>query len=119
MSQFLVFYGYVLCLAIQINGVPRNSDKFTPNYALRRVGLYYIVENKCGMGAMYHIKRPTVKVWIPTVFGDGAFGLCGNCNHTQDDYRLRNGTDVSAYADKYSLIGNSYWVPQPDEPEME
>ena len=71
------------------------------------------------MAAFYHRKRPVVKVVIPEVFGLGAYGLCGDCNRTKDDYKLSNGTDVSSHKDKYALIGNSWQVPIEGEPDVE
>lgn len=37
-------------------------------------------------------------------------GLCGNCNGRRDDYRKKDGEDVSKNPKRYSLIGNSYTV---------
>lgn len=83
-----------------------------------RNGEYIVVENRCGMKAMFNGKA-RVKVIINKANGPSGTGICGNCNDVKDDYRLKNGTDVSRETKKYSMIGNSYVVEGGDETETE
>lgn len=47
---------------------------------------------------------------VPKKYGQHLEGLCGDCNGQKDDYRTREGVDVSGSKDRFSLIGNSYSV---------
>ena len=63
--------------------------------------------------------KTTAKVCISGEDGMNATGICGNCNDIQDDFRLKDGTDVSEERNKYSLIGISHWDPGVDDIEEE
>lgn len=54
--------------------------------------------------------RHRVKVKLPGKFANKVTGICGDCNGMKDDFRTKEGKDVSNDRDKYSLIGNSYKV---------
>ena len=61
----------------------------------------------------------SAKVYISSVDGLNATGICGNCDGVKDDFRLKDGTDVSGESNKYSLIGISHWDPGVDDIEEE
>ena len=63
--------------------------------------------------------RETAKVFISSEDGMNATGICGNCDGVKNDFRLKNGTDVSGESNKYSLIGISHWDPGVDDIEEE
>ena len=63
--------------------------------------------------------RETAKVFISSEDGMNASGICGNCNDVKDDFRLKNGSDVSEESNKYSLIGISHLDPGIDDIEEE
>ena len=90
----------------------------TADYTIVKNGEYIVVENNCGMKAMFN-GHARAKVIIDKEDGPGTTGICGDCNGVPDDYRLGNGTDVGDRWDKYSLIGNSYLVGGPDDVETE
>ncbi|GAB1600471.1 uncharacterized protein LOC115228872 isoform X3, partial [Argonauta hians] len=52
-----------------------------------------------------------VLVTLPGFYRNKLTGLCGDCNGKQDDFRTKDGTDVSHLPNKYSIIGKSYEVP--------
>ena len=58
-------------------------------------------------------------IYIPTEYGPDLNGLCGDCNNVRDDYKTKNGTDVSNSKDKYALIGNSYLTQVEGFPQAE
>ena len=66
------------------------------------------------MEAMFNGEH-TVKVFVPQEYLGVGSGICGDCNGLQDDFKMKNGTDVSDFDNKYSLIGQSYYVPDPDD----
>ena len=60
--------------------------------------------------------KSVVKIITGRILAANAVGICGNCdgNHT-NDYVLENGTDVMGDPNRDTLIGNSWWDPQPGE----
>lgn len=96
----------------------RTAPYETEDYRITRNGEYIIVENRCGMMAMFN-GNARVKVLISKENGQNATGICGNCNDVKDDYRLGDGTDVSQETNKYSMIGNSYVVEGDSDTETE
>lgn len=54
--------------------------------------------------------RHRVTVKVPGLFRNKLTGICGNCNGIKDDYRTKQGKDVSKFRNRYSLIGSSYKV---------
>ena len=63
--------------------------------------------------------KTTAKVKINRKDGLNATGICGNCNGVEDDFVLKNGTDVSNERNKYSLIGINHRVEGINEDENE
>lgn len=51
-------------------------------------------------------KTWAVKITFPK--RGAVYGICGDCNGKKDDYKTKNGHDVSKSPDKYNLVGNSY-----------
>lgn len=49
-------------------------------------------------------------VVVPGRYGGLMSGLCGDCNGQLDDFKLRDGTDVSSMPDKFETISQSYCV---------
>ena len=86
------------------------------NFEVLQKGDNIIVENNCDMIVQFN-GETSAKVLIPKHHAEVASGICGKCNGLQDDYKKKDGTDVSGEANKYSLIGHSYWVPQTGETE--
>ncbi|CAI9719612.1 zonadhesin-like [Octopus vulgaris] len=59
-----------------------------------------------------------VYIYVSGEYRGQLTGLCGDCNSKRDDFRTKEGVDVSKKANKYSLIGKSYQVPDDsDKPE--
>ena len=60
-------------------------------------------------------------MFIPFKAGMWTTGICGNCNGILDDYRKKDGTDVSGLQpqDRDNEIGNSWWVPEQNAAEYE
>lgn len=59
-----------------------------------------------------------VTVIVPKRFSNKLTGICGDCNGIKDDFRTKDGKDVSKDRNRYSLIGTSYIVPDDsDKPE--
>ncbi|XP_036357551.1 uncharacterized protein LOC115209496 [Octopus sinensis] len=59
-----------------------------------------------------------VYIYVSGKYRGQLTGLCGDCNSKRDDFRTKEGVDVSKKANKYSLIGKSYQVPDDsDKPE--
>ena len=71
----------------------------------------------CGTEVKFDGKS-VVEIITGRILAANATGICGNCdgNHT-NDYVLENGTDVMGDTNRDTLIGNSWWDPQPDETE--
>lgn len=62
--------------------------------------------------------RHRVSVKIRGSFSSKLTGICGDCNGIRDDFRTKEGKDVSKDRNKYSLIGTSYKVhDDSDKPE--
>ena len=58
---------------------------------------------------------------IPYEAGEGATGICGNCDGIDNDYLTKNGTDVSSNPPqaRSNMIGNSWRVQDQNETETE
>ena len=54
--------------------------------------------------------RHRVTVRVPNTYRHQMTGICGDCNGKKDDYKTKNGVDVSEKKNKFSLIGESYRV---------
>lgn len=73
----------------------------------------------CGIRIFFDGLHKVIAI-IPERFQRHLTGICGDCNGAPDDYRLSNGTDVTDSDVRFSLIGNSYLVPDDsDMPETE
>ncbi|XP_069114973.1 IgGFc-binding protein-like [Argopecten irradians] len=71
-------------------------------------GRHIILLTKCGLVTFdgHH----AVSVIVPRDVGDHLTGICGNCDGKKNDFKTKNGKDVSKKADKFQLIGSSYEV---------
>ena len=77
-------------------------------------GRYVQVWTKCGVQVNFD-GRHAVSVAVPKTYSDSITGLCGNCNGDKnDDYRTKDGKDKRKDKDKYSSIGDSYLVKDPE-----
>lgn len=115
MTQKELFF---IFFVFQKNGFQQTAPYQTSTYSIFRSGGFIVVENNCSMQAWFDGKT-TAKVYINREDGLNATGICGNCNGVQDDFVLKNGTDVSGESNKYSLIGISHWDPGKDDVEKE
>jgi hypothetical protein len=73
-----------------------------------------VVETDCGVVVMFDGAN-TARVLVPSQYGNNVTGICGNCDGIQNDFRTKTGRIVSGEANKYSLIGDSYAVPDDTE----
>ncbi|KAK3598636.1 hypothetical protein CHS0354_024357 [Potamilus streckersoni] len=73
-----------------------------------------VVETDCGVVVMFDGAN-TARVLVPSQYGNNVMGICGNCDGIQNDFRTKTGRFVSWEANKYSLIGDSYSVPDDTE----
>ena len=105
-------------ITFQKNGIQQTAPYTSQSYTIFRSGNFIVVENNCSMQAWFDGKT-TAKVYISGEDGMNATGICGNCNGIPDDFRLKDGTDVSEERNKYSLIGISHWDPGVDDIEEE
>ncbi|KAK3093267.1 hypothetical protein FSP39_013469 [Pinctada imbricata] len=74
-----------------------------------RSGSYIRVETSCGIVVTWN-GISTVSVMVPVKYGNKLRGICGNCNQRKDDYKTKNGKDVSRYSNKFNLIGESWRI---------
>ena len=51
-----------------------------------------------------------VKVLTPSKYRNELTGICGDCNGRKDDFKTKDGRDVSNLKNKFSEIGESYKV---------
>ncbi|KAK3092700.1 hypothetical protein FSP39_006142 [Pinctada imbricata] len=83
-------------------------------FEIKRSGRNVIVETSCGAIISWD-GRSVVTVSIPGQFKNKLRGICGDCNGRKDDYKTKNGNDVSKSKDKFNLIGESWRVPDDSE----
>ena len=81
-------------------------------------GLIIITNKHCDLKATYNGKH-TAKAYIGPDFGPLNSGICGTCDGKKNDFRTKDGTDVSMFKDKFVRIGDSYLVPVPGEANEE
>ncbi|KAK3093006.1 hypothetical protein FSP39_009936 [Pinctada imbricata] len=79
-------------------------------FEIKRSGRNVIVETSCGAIISWD-GRSVVTVSIPGQFKNKLRGICGDCNGKKDDYKTKNGNDVSKRKDRFNLIGESWRVP--------
>ena len=71
---------------------------------------YAFVKSPCNVTVVFDGKS-TVLVSVPEKYASKMTGICGDCNgNKKDDFKTKNGEDVSDKPNKYSLIGDSYVV---------
>ncbi|VDI74139.1 Hypothetical predicted protein, partial [Mytilus galloprovincialis] len=94
---------------VLING----QKKFLPvqenNNKLKvfRSGRFVQVWTECGIKVNFD-GRHAVYVVTPPKFKGKLEGICGDCNGRKDDFKTREGKDVSKEKTKFALIGDSY-----------
>lgn len=54
--------------------------------------------------------RHRVSVSVPNIYRHQMTGICGDCNGKKDDYKTKEGVNVSGKKNKFSLIGESHRV---------
>ncbi|XP_021348638.1 zonadhesin-like isoform X2 [Mizuhopecten yessoensis] len=72
-------------------------------------GKYITLIGRCGLVVMFDGNH-VVSVIVPRELGKTLTGICGNCNGKADDFKTKNGRDVSKNPNKFVYIGNSYEV---------
>ena len=101
----------VIILSFQING----QKKFLPveenNKKLKifRSGRFVQIWTECGVEVNFDGVH-SVFVVTPAKYKGHLKGLCGDCNGKKDDFKTKNGKDVSKKKNKFALIGDSYSV---------
>ncbi|KAK3094138.1 hypothetical protein FSP39_024610 [Pinctada imbricata] len=96
---------------VEINGVRAYLPYAeTGVFEIKRSGRNVLVETSCGAIISWDGKS-VVTVSIPGQFKNKLRGICGNCNGKKDDYKTKNGKDVSKRKDRFNLIGESWRVP--------
>ena len=59
----------------------------------------------------------TAVVKLPTSYENQTEGICGNSNlDPTDDFTTKDGVDVTYEKDRYSMLGNSWQVDDPETP---
>ena len=95
---------------MQVNGERRalpidNVLGFSARYACG----WITVSTSWGLNVQFD-GRHRIKVKVNKRFANKLTGICGDCNGKEDDFRTKQGKNVSRYRNKYYLIGNSYKV---------
>ena len=74
-------------------------------------GRYVQIWTRCGIKVNFD-GRHAVSVVVPGRYRNRMEGICGNCNgDMNDDFTMKNGTDVRNRNDRYSRVGDSFAVP--------
>ncbi|KAJ8309988.1 hypothetical protein KUTeg_011853 [Tegillarca granosa] len=83
----------------------------TPDSKLRvfNSGKYVQIWTKCGIEVNFDGNH-AVSVVVPAKYKRKMTGLCGDCNGRRDDFRTKEGKDVTNAKNRYTLIGNSFAV---------
>ena len=93
-----------------MNGILINSPvKNDPLYSVILWDGWVTVKTEWGLIVQFDGKR-TVIVSVPGSYRNKLTGICGDCNGIKDDFRTKDGIDVSGKQNKYSSIGKSYRV---------
>jgi len=86
--------------------VPYNADDVTIFYS---GNVLQFSSPKCDVWVSFDgVSFTTVKV--NGKYGGQLSGICGNCNGLKDDYRTKDGRDVSNERGLFNLIGDSFQV---------
>jgi len=102
-------------LSLQVNGVLVQSEVTYPGFEITNNGRFVRLATNFSLvvesdGASF------AKVIPPPSFAGKMAGLCGNADgDLENDWRTSNGTDVKGLPDKFSLIGNSWQVEDPED----
>jgi len=72
-------------------------------------GEYARLVTGCGLSVSWN-GRSEVFVTVPKSYGKYLFGLCGNCNGKQGDFKTKNGRDISKQRKRNRLLAESYLV---------
>lgn len=82
-------------------------NEMAGNLSIIISGKYVRLLTKCGHVVSWD-GVSVVRVSIPNSYSGHLTGLCGDCNGKKDDFRTKDGKDVSREKNKNALIGNSY-----------
>ena len=105
-----MLYNYKCFLLIQVNGVKRTPPvKNFPPFSVELSGGWVTLKTKWGLIVRFDGKHRVI-VSVPGSYRNNLTGICGDCNRKKDDFRTKEGIDVSRKRNKYSKIGNSYKV---------
>ncbi|KAK3108990.1 hypothetical protein FSP39_020343 [Pinctada imbricata] len=92
------------------NIVPGDFDDWR-FYVFKAGKTHVKVVAKCGYTLFWDGKSSAVFM-VSARFAPKMEGLCGDCNKKQDDFRTKEGVDVSKRGKrKHALVGDSYQVP--------
>ena len=78
-------------------------------FSVELSGSWVTVKTKWGLIVKFDGNHRVI-VCVPGSFRNKLTGICGDCNGKKDDFRTKDGIDVSRKRNKYSLIGESYRV---------
>ena len=95
-----------------------SPDQFYPGVTITTNGRFIRIETDFGL-VVESDGVSTATVRIPSTYSGKMGGLCQNANDDiTDDLILKDGTDVSSEANKYSSIGNSMQILDPEQPGL-
>ena len=100
-----------------------NEDRYSPvddypSFSVEQFGSWVTVETPWGLIVRFD-GNSIVTVSVPGSYRNKLTGICGDCNGKKDDFRTKDGIDVSMKPNKFSLIGDSYRVPDDsDKPTL-
>ena len=99
----------------QVNGALVQLDVTYPGFEITNNGRFVRLATNFSL-VVESDGASITKVVRPPSFAGKMAGLCGNADgDAENDWRTSNGTDVKGLPNKYSLIGNSWQVEDPED----
>ncbi|KAK3103110.1 hypothetical protein FSP39_016546 [Pinctada imbricata] len=116
-TKFIDFdiYGTTIRLLKQKKVLVNKERKKVPfqmqnaDISIVETGQYIQVDSGCGVSVKFD-GDSTVSVHVPDTYMNRTEGICGNFDGYENDYRTKDGKDVSTEKYKFALIGNSYKI---------
>ncbi|KAI0218722.1 Zonadhesin [Lamellibrachia satsuma] len=104
---------------VYVDGVSVQPDATFPGFEITNNGRFVRLATNFSLVVESDGDWLTV-VKAPNSFAGKMAGLCGNDDgDKENDWRLSNGTNVKALPNKYSLLGNSWQVEDPEDATCE